>query len=178
MSWLEFHRQSERLASEAEIASRQQDNQLARHLYLSAAQAEEKALLEVEIEKSRTYGITAVSAVSLYFKASEWQLARSLAHRCLGTEHLPAFAYPQLDDLLDSIKIRQAVVDLDGAYMLVSVRGGEVLPGGAPLDLVVAKNQRFLQALALPSCPRQLPIFGHCATSEATKHVRYQRHAR
>ena len=141
MSWLEFHRQSERLASEAEIASRQQDNQLARHLYLSAAQAEEKALLEVEIEKSRTYGITAVSAVSLYFKASEWQLARSLAHRCLGTEHLPAFAYPQLDDLLDSIKIRQAVVDLDGAYMLVSVRGGEVLPGGAPLDLVVAKNQ-------------------------------------
>lgn len=141
MSWLEFHRQSEQLASEAEIAVRQQDNQRAQHLYLNAAQAEESALLEVGTEKSRTFGITAVSAVSLYFKASEWQLARSLAHRCLGADHIPAFAYRQLDDLLDSIKIRQAMAGQDEAQLLVSVRGGEVLPGGAPLDLVVAKNQ-------------------------------------
>ena len=141
MSWLDFHRQSERLASEAEIASRQQDPEQARNLYFTAAQAEEKALHEVAIDKPRTYGITAVSAVSLYFKASEWLMARTLAHRCLGSERLPAFAHPQLDDLLDSIRIKQAKVDLDDAQMLVSVRGGEVLPGGAPLELVVEKNQ-------------------------------------
>ena len=141
MSWLDFHRQSERLASEAEIAFRQQDTAQARKLYFMAAQAEAEALLEVDLEKTRTYGITAVSAVSLYFKAFDWEMARTLAHRCLGAERLPAFAYLQLDDLLDSIKIKQSLISLDDAQMLVSVRGREILPGGAPFDLVISKNQ-------------------------------------
>ena len=141
MSWLEYHRESERLASDGEIALHRGDGERAREFYKGAAEAEEKALLEVRDNKSRTYGITAVSAVSLYFKAAEWQAARSLAHRCLGSERLPGFAYRQLEDLLDSIKARQAGINLDAAQILISMIGGEILHGGAPTDLVVAKIQ-------------------------------------
>ena len=141
MSWLEYHRESERLASDAEITAHRGDGERARALYNKAAEAEVNALQEVEDDKPRTYGITAVSAVSLYFKAEEWQAARSLAHRCLGSERLPGFAYRQLEDLLDSIKARQAGINLDAAQILISMFGGEILHGGAPTDLVVAKIQ-------------------------------------
>ena len=141
MSWLEYHQESERLASDGEIALHRGDGERARALYSKAAEAEEKALREVEDDKPRTYGITAVSAVSLYFKAAEWQAARSLAHRCLGSERLPGFAYRQLEDLLDSIKARQAGINLDAAQILISMIGGEILHGGAPTDLVLAKIQ-------------------------------------
>ena len=141
MSWLEYHRESERLASDGEIALHRGDGERARALYNKAAEAEVKALREVGDDKSRTYGITAVSAVSLYFKAEEWQAARSLAHRCLGSERLPGFAYRQLDDLLDSIKTRQAGINLDTAQIQISMIGGVILRGGAPTDLVVAKIQ-------------------------------------
>lgn len=117
MSWLEYHRESERLASDGEIALHRGDGIRGRGFYKRAAEAEEKALREVGDDKPRTYGITAVSAVSLYFKAAEWQSARDLAHRCLGSERLPGFAYRQLKDLLDSIKARQAGIDLDAAQI-------------------------------------------------------------
>ena len=117
MSWLEYHRESELLASDAEIALHRGDGEQARALYNKAAEAEVNALREVEDDKPRTYGITAVSAVSLYFKAAEWQAARNLAHRCLGSERLPGFAYRKLDDLLDSINARQAGIDLDAAQI-------------------------------------------------------------
>lgn len=141
MSWLEYHRESERLASDGEIALHRGDGERARALYNKAAEAEVNALQEVGDDKPRTYGITAVSAVSLYFKAEEWQVARSLAHRCLGSERLPGFAYRQLDDLLDSIKTRQAGINLDTAQIQISMIGGIILRGGAPMDLVLAKTQ-------------------------------------
>ena len=109
MSWLGHHQESEQLASDAEIAAHRGDIPQARELYIKAAQAEEKALQELEFNQSRTYGITAVSAVSLYFKAAQWQTARNLAYRCLGSERLPVFACQQIDDLLDSINTKQAV---------------------------------------------------------------------
>lgn len=104
MSWLEHHRNSELLASEAEIASHQGNDNRARELYKKAAEAEENALQEVGHDQRRTYGITAVSAVSLYLKAAERQAARDLALRCLGSKRLPDFAQPQMNDLLDGIK--------------------------------------------------------------------------
>ena len=69
MTWLEHHKESERFASDAEIASHQGDPALAQQLYAKAAQAEERALRDVVLDKSRTYGITAVSAVALYYKS-------------------------------------------------------------------------------------------------------------
>ena len=143
MTWLEHHRQSERLASDAEVAARRGERSQALELYAKAAQAEESALQEVEATKLRTYGITAVSAVSLHSKALQWELARRLAHRCLGSGRLPDFASQQMDELLDSIKIEQASINFNGAHILVSIRGGGIVPGGAPLDLVTTKAQKI-----------------------------------
>lgn len=143
MTWIEYHRQSEGFASEAEIAVRSRQHSRALQLYAKAAQAEETALQYVEPSKQRTYGITAVSAVSLYFKASQYDLARNFAYRCLGSGRLPAFAIQQIDELLDSIKIEQAGVGLNGARILLSLAGGDLIPGGAPLDLVIAKAQKM-----------------------------------
>jgi hypothetical protein len=96
-------RESERLAAEAETATRRGDTDQARELYKEAAEAEELALQDLEPSKSRTLGISAVSAVSLYFKASTLAAAESVAYRLLTSEHLPEFAADQLRGLLQSI---------------------------------------------------------------------------
>lgn len=110
MSWLEHHRLSEEFASDAEVAIRRGEHTRALGLYVKAAQAEELALKEVEPAKSRTYGITAVSAVALHFKAAQWEQAHKLAHRCLGSGRLPKFAAQQMNELLDGIKAREMVL--------------------------------------------------------------------
>ena len=143
MTWLQYHGESEQFSSEAEIAIRRGRNSEALELYAKAAQAEELALQEVEPTKFRTYGVTAVSAVSLHFKSSQWELARNLAHRCLGSGQLPEFAFLQLNELLDSIKIREAGINLNEAHILVSMKGSGLVPGGGPLDLIVAEAQKM-----------------------------------
>lgn len=110
MTWLEHHRMSEEFASSAEVAVRRGELARALGLYAKAAQAGELALKEVEPAKSRTYGITAVSAVALHFKAAQWEKARCLAHRCLGSGRLPDFAAQQMNELLDSIKAREMML--------------------------------------------------------------------
>ena len=115
MSWLEHHRLSEELASDAEVATRRGEHSRALGLYAKAAQAEELALKEVEPAKLRTYGITAVSAVALRFKAAQWEQAKNLAHRCLRSERLPDFAAQQIEGLLDSIKAKQTPIGKEHA---------------------------------------------------------------
>ena len=115
MAWLEHHRLSEELSSNAEVAARRGDHTRALSLYAKAARAEELALKEVEPSKSRTYGITAVSAVALHYKASQWEQALRLAHHCLHSGRLPDFAGQQIEELLDSIKAKQAAVKKERA---------------------------------------------------------------
>ena len=110
MSWLEYHRLSEELASDAEVAARGGEHSCALGLYAKAAQAEELALKEVEPAKLRTYGVTAVSAVALHFKAAQWKQAKTLAHSCLSSGRLPDFATQQMAELLARIKAKQAAV--------------------------------------------------------------------
>lgn len=110
MTWLEHHILSEELSSDAEVANRRGELTRASELYARAAQAEELALKEVEPSKTRTYGITAVSAVSLHYKATQWEQARKLAYHCLESGRLPDFAARQMEELLDSIKVKQAAV--------------------------------------------------------------------
>lgn len=145
MTWIEHHRESERLAGEAEIAAREGEIVRAQNLYRQAAQDEECALHALEPTKARTLGISAVSAVSLYYKGRQFVQAESLAYRCLVSEHLPEFAHEQLRGLLQSIwseRVREhAGVDFAPGHVIVSVRGGEVVEGGAPLDLIVEKVQ-------------------------------------
>ena len=69
MSWNEHHSESEKLASEAELVSRSGNRQEAEQLYAEAAAAEARALADLTPEKQRTIGITAISAVALWYKA-------------------------------------------------------------------------------------------------------------
>ena len=70
-------------------------------LYAKAADAEELAIADLDIAKVRTLGISAVSAVSLYYKAAKFERAEEVAARCLGFSTLPAFAREQLRNLLE-----------------------------------------------------------------------------
>ena len=145
MTWLEHHKESERLATDAEIATRRGDTRLAQGLYAQAAEAEERALEDLEPSKSRTVGVSAVSTVSLYLKADRLAPAESVAYRWLTYEQLPDFAAEQLRGLLQSIwseKVRErADVGFAPGQVVVSVKGGEIVEGGAPLDLIVEKVQ-------------------------------------
>ena len=71
MSWAAHLSQSEELASQAEVALRNGDSARAIGLYRLSAEAEERALNELDRSKTRTLGITVVSASSLWFKAKE-----------------------------------------------------------------------------------------------------------
>jgi hypothetical protein len=122
-----------------------------RALFARAARAEEEALHQLDVaEKPRTYGITAVSAVALWYKAQELSLAEHLAHRILAIPAIPAFAAEQLRELLQAVWNDAAQLAADVSFIpgqvMVSVQGGEVVRGGAPLDLVVDKVQT-IQAL-------------------------------
>ena len=143
MSWIEHHADSERLASRAQVASRQGRQRQALALYAKAADAEELAIADLDIAKVRTLGISAVSAVSLYYKAAKFERAEEVAARCLGFSTLPAFAREQLRNLLQSIWSEQTRENADVQFaqgqVLVSVQGGEVVLGGAPLDLIMDK---------------------------------------
>ena len=111
MSWLKHHRVSERCASEADVAARRGEVECAKDLYATAAKAESRALDELGDDKPRAYGIIAVSAVALYYKARLWQDAQELAYRSLGSGRLPKFAWRQIEDLLSSIKLEQMELD-------------------------------------------------------------------
>ena len=143
MSWLEHHEISERLASQAQAALREGQRERALALYARAADAEDQALAELDTSKTRTLGISVVSAASLHYKAASFARAEEVAVRWLGVDSLPPFAKEQLRILLQSIWNEQ-VREHTGArfapgQVLISVQGGEIVRGGAPLDLIVDK---------------------------------------
>lgn len=145
MSWSQWHSKSERLASEAEMAMRRNETSIADGLYRQAAEAENQALVELDPSKMRTLGITAVSAASLWFKGKEFQKAEQLCYLMLSRADLPEFATEQLRNLVQAIwtehSKQSAGVSFLPGQVYVSVKGGEVVTGGAPLDLIVDKVQ-------------------------------------
>lgn len=143
MSWLTFHVDSEKWADAAEEALRGGDKSKSESLFARAARSEAQALELIGTVKSRTFGITAVSAVSLWYKASKFVESEQLAHKALATNALPGFAVEQLRTLLQTIwneqAQRQSRISFLPGQVLISVRGGEVVTGGAPLDLILEK---------------------------------------
>ena len=150
MSWASAHRVSAELAERAHDALRLGEHETARQLFAQAASAESEALENVSLDRPRTFGITAVSAVALWYKARELETAEKLACRMLAASGLPGFAVDELRSLLQSVwnerAQEQAGVSFVPGQVIVSVKGGEVISGGAPLDLVVEKVQT-VQAL-------------------------------
>jgi len=145
MTWAEHHAESERLAIEAQLALKARNSLQAINLYRQAAEAERRALDQIDVSKVRTRGVTAVSAVALWFKAGEYEYAEQLAHLMLADTHMPDFARGDLRDLVQAIwtesSKKKAGVTFVPGQVMVSVKGGEVVTGGAPLDLIVDKVQ-------------------------------------
>ena len=143
MTWAELHSESERLATEAQLSLRAHKAAQATQLYKRAAEFEKRALDLLDVSKARTRGITAVSAVALWFKGGEYALAEQVAYSMLADPHIPDFAREGLRTLVQAIWTestkKQAGVTFIPGQVLVSVKGGEVVTGGAPLDLVVDK---------------------------------------
>lgn len=143
MTWAMNHTESSHYASLAEIALKDNNPQKATELYRLAAEKEINSLKFLDLNKVRTLGVTIVSAVSLYYKANEFEKAEHLSHQYLAKENLPSFAVDQLKDLLQTIwneKIFQDYnIEFTKGEVLVSVSGGEIVTGGAPLDLVLGK---------------------------------------
>ena len=152
MSWLTLHRLSEQAASEAQLALLQGRHAEARDLYARAADAEDKALHALDPSKTRTIGISAVSAASLYYKAANLARAEQVAGHWLGVGSLPGFAREQLRGLLQSVSAEEVRRRTDTTFapgqILVSIKGGEVVYGGAPLDLIV-KKAKVIQSFLL-----------------------------
>ncbi|WP_262027238.1 hypothetical protein [Microvirga sp. Mcv34] len=145
MPWSDYHRRSEAIASQAFIAKAAGDHQQASHLYEEAAKAEQSALFEVDSGKHRTFGITAVSAVSLWYKSGKFDEAERLAYYALNDSRLPSFALKELRLLVQAIwtegSKREANLTFLPGQITVSIKGGQVVTGGAPLDLIVEKTQ-------------------------------------
>ena len=170
MTWAEFHTASEKAAIDAEHAFRAGDIPTATLLYARSAELEQEALAAVDATKARTRGITAVSAVSLWYKAVEFERAEQLAYSMLADPSTPPFARTDLRNLVQAIwtegSKKAANVGFLPGQVFVSVKGGEVITGGAPLDLVVEKVQT-IQAMFyrtiefirdMPLRPRGAPI--------------------
>lgn len=145
MTWADFHTKSERLAGQAEAAFRMGEPEKAQRLYVEAAEAEIRAIEELDKSKKRTLGISTVSAAALWYKAKQYDHAENFVYEWLSTGLLSDFAIAQLKELLQSIwneTIRQkAGIKFAPGQVIVSVKGGEVVTGGAPLDLIVEKVQ-------------------------------------
>ena len=114
MSWVELHQVSERLASEAQAALLQGRRAQAHELYAQAADAEDQALGALDPSKTRTIGISAVSAASLYYKAANLARAEEVAAHWLRFTTLPGFAREQLRSLLRAISASAGKNDPEG----------------------------------------------------------------
>ncbi|HXM98314.1 MAG TPA: hypothetical protein VN982_07565 [Candidatus Dormibacteraeota bacterium] len=151
MSWSEHHAVSERYAIDAEATRRDGDAERAEELYKKAAHSEALALDSLTDDKARTRGITAVSVVALWYKGREYAVAERSAHQYLAAGKIPPFAESQLRDLLSSIwtarAAQKAGIKFVPGDVLVSVKGGEVIHGGAPLELIVRKVEGIQSVL-------------------------------
>jgi len=137
------HSKSEEYASQAQAALKQGNEKSAVEFYRLAAKEEELAITKLDQSKTRTLGITAVSATSLWFKAHDLWQAEHVAHQWLATDLLPTFSINQLQIILQAIwnekNYQQVGIEFMKGEVLVSVGGGIVVPGGAPLDLILRK---------------------------------------
>ena len=107
MSWIEHHKISESLASQAQAALDEGRRQDALTLFVRAARAEDRAITDLNPSKVRTLGVSAVSAASLYYKAAEFELANSAATQWLNSDLVPGFAKEQLRSLCQAIQAEQ-----------------------------------------------------------------------
>jgi hypothetical protein len=145
MSWADRHRKSEELASRAHIAMLGGNTKHAEQLFADAAAFEQEAIDELDPSKQRTLGITVVSTASLWFKSKRYEEAQKVAYRWLSSSKIPQFAMDHLRSIVqacwtEEAKIKSGVQFVNG-QIFFSIKGGQVVSGGAPLNLIVEKVQ-------------------------------------
>jgi hypothetical protein len=83
--------------------------------------------------------------VALWYKAKQMALAENIAYQKLSEGKLPEFAVMQIKELLQTVwnevERQKADVKFVPGQVTVSIKGGEIVKGGAPLDLIVEKVQ-------------------------------------
>lgn len=145
MSWQKYHQESETLAAKAHTLRREGRTEDAKKQFSLAGAQEAKALDYLDSSKPRTYGITAVSATALFYKAGETSVAQSLAMQSLEQPFLPNFARNELRSMLQSIwnedVQKESASRFSEGQITVSVSGEKILTGGAPLELILEKVQ-------------------------------------
>jgi hypothetical protein len=102
-TWSQLHALSEAAAIEASLARYDGDSANANRLYAEAADYEEQALAVVDVTYGRTRGITAVSAVSLWYKAGQFERAGQLARTMLNDSTLPSYSRVELRELVEMV---------------------------------------------------------------------------
>jgi len=128
--WMDLHRQSERLAGEAQLRIAR-DHSGAGELYGKAAEAEEAALARIPRDKVRTRGIIGVSATALWFKSGQLDKAERLGRTLLREQTLPPFARSELQSILDDIRDSGVPAGLKGE------------PGAKMYEVQVTFTQRY-----------------------------------
>jgi hypothetical protein len=110
---------------------------------MQASDSERLAFESLEPNKARTKGISAIGTVALAYKGRDFTAAQQLAYRFLGKEIIPPFAISEIRNIVQTIWTEQAIaaagVKFSKDDILVAVRGGQVMTGGAPLDLILRK---------------------------------------
>jgi hypothetical protein len=164
MAWLEHHKNSQALASAAHVAKMENDLAAAHSLFLKAGRAEMMALESLNPkEKSRTFSVTAVSTASLFYKGGDLRQAEMVAYSCLANDSILDFAANQLRDILQVVWNERAQAEAGIQFVpgqvSVTVNGGEVVRGGAPLDLILEKVQT-VQSLFIRTTEflKQIPL--------------------
>jgi hypothetical protein len=150
MNWSELHSRSSGLAFKAS-RMRSVNRSDAEGIYRMAADLEVEALDLIPSDKARTKSIIGVSAASLLFKAGEYRRAEDLSLQLLnGNRNVET--REQLQAIIQAVwnedTKRDASVRFLPGQVIVSISGGEVVTGGAPLDLIVSKVQN-IQSLFL-----------------------------
>jgi hypothetical protein len=140
---LDFHRRAEELMALADRLYRAGDDDRAREAYGAAAAAEQKALEQLPSERERTRAVIAISAVSLYLRANEFDPGIELAHRLLGNGLGSGAAAFELYALLDDLRAnrtvaRQGLRTTSDQFEWI-LRGPAVDGGVAPLGTIAAK---------------------------------------
>ena len=79
------------------------------------------------------------------YKSGRLEQAEAAAHRFFASASLPSFAVEQLRSLLQTIwndhAQKEAGITLFSGQVVVSVKGKDIVTGGAPLDLILNKIQ-------------------------------------
>lgn len=145
------HQKAQELAALAGLRMREGDPATARRMYTEAADLEQKAFEKIPQDKTRTRSILGVSLASLLYKARELEAAERELYKLLTLEGLTTAAHRQLRDLLEVVWDEKALLDSGFQYgegeLLISLRGGEIGSGTAPLELIVQKTDGFKSLL-------------------------------